>query len=79
MICIAMQFVYETALALLSDGSAFNSLQLDLLPCVNGTESDRWPAERDTEQLRDAKREIWRGREGSQRRTGRNVDGECVF
>lgn len=31
------------------------------------------------EQLTDAKREIWRGRDGSRRRTGRDVDGERVF
>lgn len=65
--------------ALLSDGSAFNSPQQDLLPCTNGTESDRWPEEMNIEQLTDARREIWRGRDGSMRRTGRNVNGESVF
>lgn len=74
-----MRSRFSPTFAFLSDGSAFNSPQPDLLPRMSGTESDRWPEGTNVEQLTDAKREIWSGRDGSRRRTGRNVDGESVL
>lgn len=42
---------FRPSLAVLSDGSAFNSSQPDLLACTNGTESDRWPEGTNIERL----------------------------
>lgn len=48
---------FRPSLAVLSDGSAFNSPQPDLLPCTNGTESDRWPEGTNRERLTDTQTE----------------------
>lgn len=63
---------FPPSLAVPSDGSAFNSPQPDLLPCANGTESDRWPEGTNIERLTDTQTEESGEEEG--RRTGRNED-----
>lgn len=50
---VYIQTCFRPSLAVVSDGSAFNSPQPDLLPCSNGTESDRWPEGTNIERLTD--------------------------